>query len=114
MQITAMYDVGATVWMLVTRFVTTPVACDTCGSTGKVTISGEEFTCPNCAGQRVTGTEKETIAQSVEIKRLLVKKTVDGTQIRYEGVRNGRGGVVISEGNVFATKAAAEAAIPAP
>ena len=114
MQITAKYDVGATVYVLVTRNVSTPVVCTTCGSTGLITLAGKEFTCPDCGGRHTTSADKETVAQAVVVTRVLARKTGSETQIRYEGVRDGRGGIVVDEDKAFETKAAAEATIPAP
>ena len=109
--IAVLYDVGDTVYVVVTRKSCTPVACSVCGSTGKVTISENEYTCPECGGrtQAVGGTER--VVESMVVSRILAQKAGSTPLVKYEGVRSGSRAMTIEERSVFATEAEAQASI---
>ena len=107
MQIDVTYGLGDTVYTLVKR--NKVVACSTCSSTGKVTISGEEFPCPKCQG-RVSSTQ-ELVAEAGTVQKVVATKCSQVCKVQYMILRSGRP-VQVNSTNVYATKVLAEAAIP--
>lgn len=108
MQIEVTCGLGDTVYTLVKR--NKIVTCAVCSSTGKVTLGGEEFACPKCQGRLPS--EKELVAEAGTIQKITAIKCSLQCKARYTILRSGRA-VVVDEDHVYASKALAEAAIPA-
>lgn len=111
MNITALYDVGVTVYTVVTRKVSQHVACVPCGSTGAVVLEGSGYVCPACNGRVVETGGNEQVVEPVVITRVLARKTAQETVIRYEGIRSGTKNVSLLEDALYATEAEAEATL---
>lgn len=111
MNITALFDVGATVYTVVTRKASQHVACVPCASSGAVTLEGSEYVCPACNGRMIESGGTEQVVEPVVITRVLARKTAQETVIRYEGIKSGTKNVSLLEGSVYATEAEAQATL---
>jgi predicted RNA-binding Zn-ribbon protein involved in translation (DUF1610 family) len=107
MQIETTYGLGDTVYTLVKRNKVT--SCTACGSTGKVTLGGEQFDCPKCQG-RITS-EKEWRVEPGTVQLVMARKCEQQCRTRYTILR---GGILVEldEPQVYATQQLATDAIP--
>ena len=106
---TTTFGVGDTVFTIIRQKVGTPVTCDICTSTGKVTLNGESFTCPKCHGA-ATDQGFAKVAVTGTVKQILVTKCTLQCKTRYL-VERATNTVTLNEAEVFATEAAATASI---
>lgn len=104
--INTQFSVGDTVYMVATRRELAPVTCAACGSTGSITLSGQEFRCPACGGRQTKGDPAQVVIPFVVTSVRAVDRD-GGCDISYEGQSVG----IVPESSLFATEAAALASI---
>lgn len=109
-QLEVTYGLGDTVYTLAQRVKIVPATCAACGSTGKITLNGEEFPCPKCQGVGHS-TGKEWYVASGMVQKISAVKCPRGCRARYTVLREGRP-VEIEESKVYASFALATAAMP--
>lgn len=108
--INTQFSVGDTAFVVVFDKSLTPAICAACNSTGKVTLAGQQYTCPACNGRKVTG-PKSKIVVPMTIKRIIAAKCASKCQIQYEGTTEDYGVQTFPESQVFVSGAAAQASI---
>jgi len=107
--ISTQYNVGDTVYIVVDVRAETAVACPICSSTGKVTLSGQEFQCPACGGQKTRGAKTRS-AVAATVLQIQVSKCEERCQVLYT-MQHSSGRASLPEVAVFATEAAAIASM---
>lgn len=112
MQLTTLYNVGDTVWVLAVKSETAHVACTACTSTGKVTLEDVEYRCPKCGcAVTRTGVTKMTALSLVVDRAGACSSGPTECHARYFGTREDGKHVEVKEVDVFATKLLAEASL---
>lgn len=108
--ITTQFAVGDAVFFVAQVASETPAACDVCSSTGKVTLSGREFTCPACGGRKARSGVRQAAVFPATILRVQASQCTDVCTVKY-WLRSNLGTIQRLQTDVFATEAAALASI---